>query len=1231
MPSERWQYLEGVLDRFEEAWKRGERPALDDYLADIDGERRALLIELAHEDLDYRLKAGEIARVESYLERYPELGSDPAVLLDLLAAEYLLRQGRGEAVSLEEYRQRFPGQAEGLAAEVARRRDQGSAPAEASADGESRHEVPTVPPPVPPPQACPTVPATTPDSRAARRPGQLPTGAPATVAPPDLPLPAAELLAVAGYEILGPLGRGGMGVVYRARQIGLDRIVALKMIRQAEYAEAEERERFVREAQAAARLQHPNIVQVFEVSELRGQPYFSLEFCAGGSLADRLDGTPWQAQPAAALVETLARAMAYAHQQGIIHRDLKPPNVLLTPDGVPKITDFGLAKRLDQESQTREGVIMGTPSYMAPEQAGGKSKDIGPRADVYALGAILYELLTGRPPFKASSDLDTILQVISEEPVAVRRLQPKVPRDLETVCHKCLEKDAGRRYASAHALAEDLRLFRAGEPVAARPAGPVRRGVKWCRRRPAAAALLGVGVLAVVAAAVGIPLNFAHLRAVAQEAREEADEANARATRETNAARARTEAAHSLQQGQEALQRKGPGDLEQARVLFTQVRDSIHDAQTDPELTEYRTTAQRLLDELNKREQARKNFQAVALLRDEALFHLYRDVFTGEDSSGAAQAQKAARQALQPYGLPDAALREDTLVGLEPDEVPKLRSGLYEVCLVLAEALVRPQPGQAPEERRRLAAEALRVVDRAAALAPDALAPRRRRARYLALAGDQAAAAREQAAAANAALTTATDWLFTGCDLAFDKGDWAGAVRHFDGAIGQDRRLFWAHFFRAVACQKLTQNDKAIASLTACATERPDFIWTYLLRGTLYAQTRAFQAATDDFALAERLRPDDNERFVLYVNRGYASLRAGQPRKAVEDLEKAAALKPKLYYPHLNLAEAYLQLKDPAAAIGHLDTAIALQPNQASLYRMRARAHRLQGDRRAALHDVDEAMKRWAAEGRPRQALDHRDRAQDLYLLGRYPQALQACVESLALNPNDAIAHRLHGEVLFKLDCFEEALAAFDEHLKRAAEKPAVEFFLQRARVREKLHDTPGLIEEYTSALRLTPRDAHLHVLRGWAYLVNDFSTALALRDFEEAIRLEPKQAEAYLGRGAAYARRGQYREAAWDAEEALRRDPESRRMSYNAARVFAQALDRLEELADPGSPRTAEARTRYQDRAVTCLRRALSQLPQKEQRPFWNDQVLRDPAFTSLKGTVGFRRLAADVSGSTR
>jgi tetratricopeptide (TPR) repeat protein len=333
-----------------------------------------------------------------------------------------------------------------------------------------------------------------------------------------------------------------MGVVYKARDVQLQRLVALKMILAGAHAGPDELARFRTEAEAVARLQHPHIVQIHAIGEHEGLPYFSLEFVEGGSLAQKLAGTPLPPREAAQLVETLARAMHIAHQRGIIHRDLKPANVLLTADGQPKITDFGLAKKLDGAAgQTASGAIVGTPSYMAPEQANGQVKPVGPAVDVYALGAVLYETLTGRPPFKAATPLDTVLQVVSAEPAPPGRLQPHVPRDLETICLKCLHKEPARRYPDAAALAEDLRRYQASEPIMARPVGVMERGLKWARRRPAAAALIGFVVLALVGTAVGGVWYAGHerdranqestLRQAAEDQRERAEQAEQQAKR----------------------------------------------------------------------------------------------------------------------------------------------------------------------------------------------------------------------------------------------------------------------------------------------------------------------------------------------------------------------------------------------------------------------------------------------------------------------------------------------------------------------------------------------------------------------------------------------------------------------------------------------------------------------------------------------------------------------------
>ncbi len=353
-----------------------------------------------------------------------------------------------------------------------------------------------------PPQEPTHVGADSPATQEGAGPTQGLSAATPWTSAPSLPC-GWEHVRVPGYVVLGEVGRGGMGVVYKARHLALNRLVALKMILHAEYADADQIERFRTEAEAVARIQHPHIVQVYDIGEHKGVLYFSLELCPGGSLADRLKGPPasrHRPDEAARLVQALARAVQAAHEARVVHRDLKPANVLLAADGTPKITDFGLAKKLDEQGRTQSGAILGTPSYMAPEQALGKIDTVGPAADTYALGAILYELLTGRPPFVADTLLGTLEQVRFQAPPAVRALRPNCPRDLETICLKCLEKVPGRRYASAAALADDLGRFLAGELVLARRASVAarlgRRARRWGPRvLPAAILLLALGLV----------------------------------------------------------------------------------------------------------------------------------------------------------------------------------------------------------------------------------------------------------------------------------------------------------------------------------------------------------------------------------------------------------------------------------------------------------------------------------------------------------------------------------------------------------------------------------------------------------------------------------------------------------------------------------------------------------------------------------------------------------------
>jgi serine/threonine protein kinase len=438
-----------------------------------------LAVDRACDEFEAAWDAGAEPRIEDFLDRVPDTGR-LALLQALLATELERRRRRGDLPESREYRERFPEQTELIASLCA-------------------------------------------DEAALTRAGESAAGSVATWAglpaaidhdgtrfgPTEAGPPLRGFPAVPGYTVEGELGRGGMGVVYLARQALLGRPCALKMILLGAYAGREAAARFLAEAQAVAKLQHPNVVQIYHVGEADDLPFLEMEYLAGGSLDRALgDGTPWPACCAARLIEPLARAAAEAHQRGIVHRDLKPANILLAADGTPKVADFGLARMLDSESGlTQTEAVLGSPSYMAPEQAEGRAREAGPAADVYALGAILYQLLTGRPPFKAATVQETLEQVKRADPVAPSRLEPGLPRDIETICLACLHKDPARRYPSAQALGDDLRRFIGGQPINARRTSLLERTWLWSRRNPSLAWAIGSAAMAVVAVAVSSPFS----------------------------------------------------------------------------------------------------------------------------------------------------------------------------------------------------------------------------------------------------------------------------------------------------------------------------------------------------------------------------------------------------------------------------------------------------------------------------------------------------------------------------------------------------------------------------------------------------------------------------------------------------------------------------------------------------------------------------------------------------
>ncbi len=477
LTSEEWSAREDVLHRFEQAWRRGLRPVLEEFLPREDRQRQVVLLEMVHTDLEYRLKDDEQARVEDYLDRFPELKSDPKAERELVVAELNLRLRRDPGLAFSEFLDRFPGfRSEMITKFRLSSRADRALPAEWTA-------------------------------RAPQKVGK--------------------------YEVLGIAGRGAFGVVYRARDSELDRTVALKVLRTGHLASPEAMDRLLREARSAGRLSHPNIVPVHDAGRDGDTCFLVCEFVAGTTLADRLVCGPIETRAAATLVSQVADALHHAHTQGVIHRDVKPSNILLDQDGTPRLVDFGLALRNGGENTlTQAGEVLGTPAYMPPEQARGEAHQVDGRGDLYSLGVVLYEMLTGELPFRGSREM-VLKQVLQDEPPPPRRLNNLIPREVETICLKCLQKEPARRYTSADALAEDLRRYLRSEPILARPISRLERLLKWSRRNRWLAAFLA----ALIAGVMVSTWQAVRARSAEQAARSSAvnarqSESEARATLE---------------------------------------------------------------------------------------------------------------------------------------------------------------------------------------------------------------------------------------------------------------------------------------------------------------------------------------------------------------------------------------------------------------------------------------------------------------------------------------------------------------------------------------------------------------------------------------------------------------------------------------------------------------------------------------------------------------------------
>jgi serine/threonine-protein kinase len=858
---------------------------------------------------------------------------------------------------------------------------------------------------------------------------------------------------VPGYEVLQELGRGGMGVVYLARQVALDRTVALKMIL---HASPEARARFRVEAQAVARLRHPHIVQVHDFDEADGRPYFCLEYVEGGSLEARTRHAPQPPRQAALLAEKVAAAVQHAHDKGVIHRDLKPGNVLLvegpeTPleHCTPKVTDFGLAKlaaaspRPDQV-RTEAGAVLGTPSYMAPEQARGR--EVGPAADVWAVGALLYDLLIGRPPFYGETALDTLQQVLTQEPVAPRRLQPKVPRDLETICLKCLEKDPAHRYPSAQKLADDLANFREGRPIWARRAGPLERALRWVKREPRTAALVALALASVLLLA-GAALWRARVRA-----EREAERAEQLAERVEAAEEQLGEAEELFRRARAAP----PGDRAAWEAALSAARRAEALANQLPGAEELQQQAAELREEVEREDRGRRTADRLANLR------LQRADPGPQDLDAA---DRAYATAFDDYEIPVDRLGPEEAAG-------RVKASPVAAELVAALddwALVRRSGGR-PGAVWRRPAEVARRAD------PD---PRRNRVRD-ALGKQDLPALRGRAAAWDLDGLPAATLLLLGNRLLFLE-DHAEAVRVLRRAWQAHRDDFWVtHTLASAHLPQLAEADEAVRFFSAAVALRPGAARAHSNLSAALNQKARLLAATsrspgparDALAQAEaearqaiRLAPDYAQ---AHNNLGLALRGQGRLAEAVEAYQAALRLAPRYALAHNNLGVALSQLGRRGEASCCYRRAVALDPGY-------AQAHDNLGLALAAQGRLPEAAlaHRTAVRLDPASAAAHHHLGLALSQLGRVKEAVVAHRNAARLRPNSARFHYNLALVLERAGRVAEAAEADARALRADGDRlsqgeAAVHKHLGRCL--RALGRTDEAVESYRAAARLRLR-----------------------------------------------------------------------------------------------------------------------------------------------------------------
>jgi tetratricopeptide (TPR) repeat protein len=1197
--------IEQACFRYESSWRAGDRPRIEDFTNSVTGNEQAeLLAELLRLDLHYLLSLDEVPELAQYEARFPDHVSLIRALFD----------ERPETAS------------------TIARVDVGCANALV---GSGQHA-------------------------STRQPAH--TGA--TMGDPNRTLayqdPSSEqpkarkdrkrwLPMVPGYEILGELGRGGMGVVFKARHRTLKRLTAVKMILSGEYATATELARFHTEATSIASVKHPNIVQIFEIGEAQGRPFLALEYVEGGRLDHRTRGAPQAPRVAAHLVALLARATHVAHLRGVIHRDIKPSNVLLSlkddppvgDDGMviepsleaydPKLADFGLAFCLGSEGDSsKTGDVLGTPSYMAPEQAEGRLKGIGAPTDVYGLSAILYELLTGRPPFKGTTRAETIEQVRTREPVRPLELQPKVPRDLEIICLKGLRKESAKRYATAQELADDLQRWLDGRPILARPVPVWERVAKWVRRRPAQAVAAAATLFAMLAFTtggvfyglyerqqmIGHRRHIDHIRAVDQK----------------------------LRDAQRA-------ELEHAQRLYSEAQQIIEedpaaaDESTRKQVTEGAERVRQRLAAQSARAQFDASRKKFAPHRDELFFQALK--FRQENAAD--QREVVRREA-------SAAFRE---FGVNADDPRNLASVLTpfrdvvdrpDLVLVAGEFLeVLVAWADAELEAPALA---LDLLDAATSLArenglPPSRALAQRRANCLSLlAGRDAEAGAERERERALPRISALDHFEAALD-SYLAGDIGKALPFCEEALQLQPHHFGAHYLKVLCHMREKRWGEAEVGLLVCLGERPGERWLLPLLGMVHGNLKQFQRAENDFSAALKASPDPSFRAEVLTSRSAVRLLQGR-RDAEVDLRAAIALQPEAFQGYVNLATLLEHRGDLNGAMEQLDRALRLRED-AALFYLRGVLHARTGDLKNARTDFEQVLqvlaKEPGGETTDRAVAARIELAHLRLLAGERDAALAECDAVLAIRPNFPEAHRERAEILLALDKHRDAEAELERYLAVGG-KQTPEVFRSLGLLAAQRRDYRKAVDAYSAALRSSREagiraertsgtitrllqklrrqlyEAEILSERGSAYLMQD-AVQPALGDFDAALTCDPTHADALCGRGTALTLRGRasdMTEATTLAEKSLVSGKRSVPRLMACARIYARAAGVLEK--EPRRSANDPEVIRCEQKALSLLAEALAAVPENEPHSV-REAMLRDPVLQRLQTTRGWLALA--------